>query len=98
MTWVVFAWNALTVLWIGALLGLAVGDSSPAECEGLDAEACSHLNDAQAGLGVLVALFVWFFVFVVLMIVWFATRPRQVVIVGVPSVVAYPQAADRDPE
>ncbi len=72
MTWVLIAWSVLVVIWI------IVGVNS-AECETAEfQDAC----EAGTSLGVGLILFLGFMGFVILALVWFMTRPREVRIVN----------------
>lgn len=72
MTWVIWAVNALFLLWI--IVG--VSDRPSQDCAPGD-ELCINASDAGTGIGVALIIILWFFVFVVLAMVWLMTRPKH---------------------
>jgi hypothetical protein len=74
MTWVLVIWTALCVLWVGSGMAAVADDV-----------AGSNAAAVGAGIGVTFILFFWFLVFVPLAIVWFATRPKDTVVIYGPQ-------------
>lgn len=73
-TWAVFIWTAIMFLWI------ASGVSATA-----DKAVTSDAYAAGVGIGVTFLLLIWFIVLVPLAIVWFATRPKDNVVIYGPE-------------
>lgn len=72
MTWVVNVVNVLFLVWIiGAIASRPSTDCPP------DDTTCINASDVGTGIGVTLIFILWFILFVVLMIVWFATRPQR---------------------
>lgn len=83
MTWVVVIWTLLFVLWGASGLG-AVSNN----CAGLTGTALSNCQAGTAiggGIGLTFIFLIWFLGFIVLSIVWFATRPKQNVMIYGPA-------------
>ena len=72
-TWVITIWTALMVLWIGS------GISATA-----DGASQSQAYAAGATIGVTLLFLMWLLVLVPLALVWFATRPKNNVMVYGP--------------
>ena len=68
MTYVVWAWCLLILVW-----AIAGGSSAASSCQ---SSAYTNACQAGAGIGVAVILFVGFFGFVFFSIIWFMTRPK----------------------
>lgn len=82
MTWIVFAWNTLMALWIVGAIAGSTGDKAAADCiESAGEQLCNDAGDVGTGIGVILLIMLWFVVFMALAVAWFATRPRQVVVV-----------------
>ena len=69
MTYVVWAWCLLIVVW--AIAGAHSAMSSP-DCTGYH-DACA----TGTGIGVMLVLLIGFFGFVFLSLIWFMTRPKE---------------------
>ena len=71
MTWALWIWSALIIVWMVAGGGSAANDCVE-EADQTLREAC----EAGAGIGILLIAFIGFVGFVFLSIIWFMTRPR----------------------
>lgn len=80
MTWVLWIWTIAMAAWaVGA--GFSGDSKLDAKCvNDLGAKLCNDTQNAGAGIAVILLIFAWFFGFVVLGLIWFMTRPKQVVI------------------
>jgi hypothetical protein len=74
MTWALTIWTLLMGVWIAAGAATASGDAK--NCGTLTQKACNDASDAGTAIGVGLLIFLWFMGFVVLGIIWFASRPR----------------------
>jgi hypothetical protein len=80
MTWFFLVVNALFVLWIAT----GTNSAQSTDCANdpdvragtISQSACEAAVDVGTGIGVALIIVLWFFVFVILSIVWFMTRPR----------------------
>lgn len=72
MTYVVWAWCILIVVW--AIAGAA---STPAQHCGRFQHACVEGAQAGTGIGVAIVLLIGFFGFVFFSLIWFMTRPKE---------------------
>jgi hypothetical protein len=83
MTWALIVWTVLILVW--AIAGGKSGNhQSLQRClnEGvLTQQQCKDAVGAGTGIGVALILVLGFFGFVILSLVWFMTRPRQVIVV-----------------
>jgi hypothetical protein len=82
MTWALIVWTALTGFFMIAGVNQASGVS--AECKNdvtLGTKLCNDAQDAGTAIGVGLLLGLWFVGFIVLSLVWFMSRPKQVVYV-----------------
>ena len=81
MTWVFLIVNALFVLWIT----VGISDRGSKDCATdpsvvsgtLTESECIAASDVGTGIGVALVAILWFFVFVVLSLIWFMTRPKR---------------------
>lgn len=71
MTWVLWAWTILCVLWVATGLG------AKGSCNGLSQSACAAAGDVGHGIAVFVQIVVWLIVFLILSLIWFMTRPKR---------------------
>lgn len=69
MTWVVWIWCLLIVVW--AVAGTA-GNDCASEVDRLSQDACA----TGTGIGVAIVLLIGFFGFMFLGFIWFMTRPK----------------------
>jgi hypothetical protein len=75
MTWVLWIWSILIVVWM-------VAGASAADCSSEKGDAFLSAKDAQdacaagAGIGVLAVALIGFFGFAFLFMIWFMTRPK----------------------
>lgn len=75
MTWTIWVWNALILIWI-------IGGTSSRPSQSCQADAylskhdCISASDAGTAIGVGLIVFLWFMGFIVLSLVWFMTRPK----------------------
>jgi hypothetical protein len=72
-TWAIVIWTALMVLWIGS--GIAA----------VAPQTTTTAGAAGATIGVTILVLLWFLVVVPLAIIWFATRPKENVLVYGPN-------------
>jgi hypothetical protein len=90
MTWVIVIWSSLCLIWmISATSSRPSKDcaTDPAVTSGaLSLDACQAASDVGTGIGVVIVGFLWFFVFFVLSIIWFMSRPRRQEVVIVSQV------------
>jgi hypothetical protein len=70
MTWAIWAWTALMVVW-------AVSGASATDCGEELSEAARSACEAGTGIGVVLLFFVWLIGFGILSVIWFMTRPRE---------------------
>jgi hypothetical protein len=79
MTWVFMIVNALFLIWV-----IAGVSSRPSEDCATDPDVlagtiskstCEAASDVGTGIGVALIFVLWFFVFIVLSLIWFMTRP-----------------------
>lgn len=83
MSWAILIWTALFLVW-----GVGGASSISNNCAGLtgnDLAACRAGTAIGGGLGLSIIFMLWFIGFVVLAIIWFATRPRSNVTVYGPQ-------------
>ena len=83
MTWALIAWCTLIIVWLVA----AQRDAAQTyhDCvndQELGQELCESAVAAGSGIGTLLVLGIGFFGFVFLSLIWFMSRPRQVVYVS----------------
>src|SRR3712207_3160136 len=77
MTWALWAWSALILVWM-----FAGGGSAAQECANqrgdtfLSAEDAQAACEAGAGIGILLVAFVGFVGFLFLALIWFMTKPK----------------------
>lgn len=78
MTWVLFAWCALILVW--AIAGASSATHKTAtECAHntvLSTKACEEAGAAGTGIGIAIILLVGFLGFVFLALIWLMTRPK----------------------
>jgi hypothetical protein len=83
MTWARIVWSGLIIVW--AIAGGANSASHNHEaCENaryITQEVCEHARNAGAGIGIALILFVGSIGFVSLSLIWFMTKPREVVVI-----------------
>ena len=82
-TWAVVLWTALFAVWIVAGVGNTGGN-----CAGMTGDelaACQAGTAIGAGLGVSFLIMLWFIGFIVLAVIWFASRPNNNVVVYGPQ-------------
>lgn len=70
MTWVLFAWCALIIVWIATGAGAA-------DCGAETDQTLQAACNAGAGIGVLFVALIGFVGFVFLSLIWFMTRTRN---------------------
>lgn len=81
MTWFLLVESTLFLIWI---IGGSVDGANTAakDCAGgdgvLSQQDCLDASHAGTAIGVGLVIFLWFMVTVVGLLVWFATRPKQV--------------------
>jgi hypothetical protein len=83
MSWTILIWTALFVLWAATGLG-AVSNN----CAGLSGSAltnCQAITAVGGGIGLSIIFSMWFVGFIVLAVVWFATRPKSNVVIYGPQ-------------
>ena len=74
MTWAIWAWSAVCLIWL--VVGMVSVSNAHPSCNGLSTSTCQAATAVGAGIGATFIVIVWFFVFLVLSIIWFMTRPR----------------------
>jgi hypothetical protein len=87
MTWAILAWTALIVIWMVA--GGSSASSTASDCATdpsvtsgiLTKQECIDASNVGTGLGVLFVGFIGFVGFVALALVWFMTKPKQVIVI-----------------
>jgi len=75
MTWAIVIWTGLCFLWVFA----GLSEASKVTGAGTTAYA------AGVTIGVTFIIFVWFLVLIPLALIWFATRPKENVVVYGPA-------------
>lgn len=78
MTWVLLVWVALIIAWVVA------GANSGNDCADEPAhlrEACEFGTEVGTGIGLAIVVVIGFMGFIMLSLIWFMTRPKQVVYV-----------------
>jgi hypothetical protein len=83
MTWTILVWTALFALW-----GISAGGALSNRCVGLtgdDLSVCQAGTAIGGGIGLTFIFMLWFIGFIVLAIVWFMSRPKNMVIVYGPA-------------
>ena len=83
MTWAIVIWTVLMALWVVGGVG-AAGDNC-AGLSGVQLDTCQAGTAIGAGIGVTLLIGIWFVGFLVLAILWFATRPKENVLVYGPK-------------
>jgi hypothetical protein len=76
MSWAIVAWSVVMLIWIIA----AANDRPSKDCKAdaiLSKQDCIAASDAGTAIGAGIVVFIWFLGFVVLGIIWLATRPRR---------------------
>jgi hypothetical protein len=79
MTWAIIAWSVLCSVW--AIAGASSASGTPADCAHnayLSAKTCNDASDVGTAIGVGLIGGLWFFGFIVLSIIWFMSRPKEV--------------------
>lgn len=71
MSWVIFIWTVLAVLWIAADFTVKPN------CAGLSASTCQGLNGLADGIAISFQVFVWFIGFIVFALIWFMSKPTR---------------------
>jgi hypothetical protein len=82
MTWVLLVWCALIIVW--AISASSGSSQSVDDCvaEGVLSRAqCQSAVDTGTGIGIFLILFVGFAGFVFFSLIWFMSRPKEVVYV-----------------
>jgi len=84
MTWALIVWSALWLL-LG-IVGGSSGTSAASYCDthgsprgSIGRQTCIDAYHTGTGIGVFLIVVLWFLGFVVLSLVWFMSRPRDVV-------------------
>ena len=78
MTYAIWAWVGLIVVWIAA--GSANIHNETAKCVNqgvLDHTTCANAVGAGSGIAIFAIVVLGFMGFVVLSLIWFMTRPKQ---------------------
>lgn len=73
MTYVVWAWCILIVVWAVA----GASSASTPHCARAYQHACVEGAQAGTGIGVAIVLLIGFFGFVFFSLIWFMTRPKE---------------------
>lgn len=95
MTWVLWAWVTLTVLFIVLINTVPNEDELLADCRTNSASTaeqagCELGTEIAAGVWTAVGVVVGFMGFIVLALIWFMTRPKEPEIVYVQAPAAWP--------
>jgi hypothetical protein len=72
MTWAIWVWNVLFLIWIIA----AVSDRASEDCPPAD-DLCVGASDVGTGIGVALIFVLWFIGFIVLALAWMMSRPKH---------------------
>jgi hypothetical protein len=83
MTWTLIVWTVVCLIWVVA--GVHSADNQSAQyaaqhCQGF-VQSCVSAGQAGSAIGAGLVVGVWFIGFIVLSLVWFMTRPREVIMV-----------------
>ena len=76
MTWALWIWSALIVVWIVSGTNAADCGSQPGDTF-LTAREAQAACEAGTGIGAAIVLFIGFCGFVFLSLIWFMTRPKE---------------------
>ena len=82
-TWALVIWTVLIFVWIAA--GMANAGNAAQSCTGTDSAACQAGVGIGTGIGVTFLFVLWFVGFIVGTIVWFASRPKNNVVIYGPE-------------
>lgn len=77
MTWVLWGWTILMLVWIVAGGISATNGDCDGESTAELRQLCEDATDVGAGIGIVALFVLWFVGFIVLSLVWLMTRPRR---------------------